>query len=205
MKIENSNISSNLFDKKQNIEFFPDSKDGKNNFIDKVKQIDRIKELLRRIDKEINPLDLKVRFKYNDKINFMFIEIVNFKTEKVLKQIPDENFIKLKQVMTDMIELHLDELQKENSKLEKISFEIINNISNEKVKETEISLLSDMNETLSYVNDSLEFESKDDDILVISKDTNNVIGTLKSEHIKDFNFRLKEVIGIIGMIFDNKT
>lgn len=173
------------------------------NFIKKPEtRVSIVSKLIDRVNKEISPADLSLKFKYDDDINFLYIEIVNFKTKKIISQIPEENFLKLKRVILGLIQNYLDELIKKNSKVADISIEISDSIVLED-KSEEVNLLNEMKFDLN-LNKEVNFDYKENRVVITDGEIEYSVGELKDEESNNFNYQLKEVIGIIGMIFDNK-
>lgn len=171
----------------------------------KLDAIETIEDIMEKINTEISPLDLKINHKFNDKINFLYLEVVNFKTKQVIKQIPQKSIIKLKEIIKDMLEAHLEESFKNEKKLNQSEFKLNSDINKNKVVIKKIEFLDNINSNLSIINEDLELKYEKKELVLANKNSKEIIGTINSSEIKNFNLKLNEVIGIIGMIFDNKT
>lgn len=171
----------------------------------KLDAIETIEDIMEKINTEISPLDLKINHKFNDKINFLYLEVVNFKTKQVIKQIPQKSIIKLKEIIKDMLEVHLEESFKNEKKLNQSEFKLNSDINKNKVVIKKIEFLDNINSNLSIINEDLELKYEKKELVLANKNSKEIIGTINSSEIKNFNLKLNEVIGIIGMIFDNKT
>ena len=76
------------------------------------KNVDELKKQLAAITNELNQqmamMDTSIRFGFNDKSDAMYVNVVDSKTDKVIRKIPTDEMMTLQEAMRDMIGVIFD-------------------------------------------------------------------------------------------------
>lgn len=71
------------------------------------KNIDELKKKLSDVTNQLNQqmamMNTSIRFGFNDKIDTMYVNVVDTKTDKVIRKIPTDEMMTLQEAMRDMI------------------------------------------------------------------------------------------------------
>ena len=76
----------------------------------KEKEIKKqIKEIVEQLNKEMNILNTTIRFGFDDKIDEMYVTVIDTKDDRVIRQIPSEEAMRLAKKMRELIGILFDE------------------------------------------------------------------------------------------------
>ena len=76
----------------------------------KEKEIKKqIKEIIEQLNKEMNILNTTIRFGFDDKIDEMYVTVIDTKDDRVIRQIPSEEAMRLAKKMRELIGILFDE------------------------------------------------------------------------------------------------
>lgn len=76
----------------------------------KEKEIKKqIKEIVEQLNKEMNILNTTIRFGFDDKIDEMYVTVIDTKNDRVIRQIPSEEAMRLAKKMRELIGILFDE------------------------------------------------------------------------------------------------
>jgi len=80
--------------------------------IEEKKSKDELKKELQKVIKELNeamnPLNQDLKFRFNDKVSELIVEVVDKKNDKVIRQFPPPEALKLMEKMRELIGLLFD-------------------------------------------------------------------------------------------------
>jgi len=62
-----------------------------------------LQDLTQKLNKEMAPLNPDIKFSYNDKINELVVNVVDKKTDKVIRKIPSEEALKIMEKMRELV------------------------------------------------------------------------------------------------------
>ena len=64
---------------------------------------ERIKESVEKLNENMERLETSVRFAYNDKIDILYVNVINSKNGEVIRQIPGEQAIKIAETFKELV------------------------------------------------------------------------------------------------------
>ena len=67
-----------------------------------------LKKVVEEINKEINPLNIGLEFKFNDKIEELTVQVVDKTNNKVIREFPPEEAVKLMEKMKELVGMLFD-------------------------------------------------------------------------------------------------
>ena len=67
-----------------------------------------IQHLTEKLNKEMNPLNKDLEFKYNDKINNFSVLVIDKKTDKVIREFPPKEALRLMEKMRELVGMLFD-------------------------------------------------------------------------------------------------
>lgn len=155
----------------------------------KAQSNNKLKKSVENLNAELKPLNLGVRFGYNSKVDFLYVQLVDTATNRVIKQEPSNSFLKLKEVIDSIIQDTLRNLHSSSSPSVKISNEWQN-------------VISEINETLKPINENIEFKYINNDLALVEKSTGKVVTTLDEKQIDGLSQHTEDFIDLIGLSFD---
>ncbi len=62
-----------------------------------------LKELTKKLNKEMEMLSPDIRFSYNDKVNELVVNVIDKNTDKVISKIPSEQALKIMEKMKELV------------------------------------------------------------------------------------------------------
>lgn len=68
----------------------------------------KTKEATQRLNQQMEKLDTNLRFNYDDKINFMVVQVTEASTGKLIRQLPSEQAIKISEYFRESIGILFD-------------------------------------------------------------------------------------------------
>ena len=68
----------------------------------------KLNEATEKLNKQMEALDTNIRFAYNDKINFLYVNVMEIKTGEVIRKIPSEQVMKLSEYFREAIGVLFD-------------------------------------------------------------------------------------------------
>ena len=113
-KVENTHRTSNTEEKMSETKKIEQQRlDEKENEIDKISDEKEIKkklqEITKQLNKEMDTLNTTIRFGFNDKINEMYVSVIDTKDDRVIRQIPSEEAMRLAAKMRELVGMLFDE------------------------------------------------------------------------------------------------
>lgn len=97
--IQTEEISSNQMDK--------DLKEKKEKEdVEKLKA--ELRKLTEQLNREINPLNTSIKFGFDDRIDSMYVNVIDTQKDKVIRKIPSDEAIKLMEKMREIIGIIFD-------------------------------------------------------------------------------------------------
>jgi len=107
LKNQNNKIQLDKLDKKE----IEKSNEIQKNQIEK-KSKDEIKRELQKIveelNREMNPLNINLKFKFNDKIDELTVMVIDKKTDEVIREFPPKEALKLMEKMRELVGMLFD-------------------------------------------------------------------------------------------------
>lgn len=167
---------------------------------EKNEDVKSIKDNLEKLKNALKKHNLKLETIYDRELNITYIEVIDRESGEVIRKIPTEHSMKWKKIVKDIVE----DL---NSKISNLSKDLDTIKFKEQKSEIDIEskeLILDINNSLESINDSTKVEYINGEFLLIKRDDKSIIGTLSSSNIKALNSKIREMIGIIGLIFDRR-
>lgn len=74
----------------------------------KEKIKDKLKSLTEKLNKELDPLNTSVKFGFNDKVDEMVVDVIDKKTDKVVRKIPSDEALNLMAKMREVVGMLFD-------------------------------------------------------------------------------------------------
>lgn len=113
-KIENTHRTLNLQEEMGQIKKSDQQKiDENENEINKISDEKEIKKKLQEItdqlNKEMDTLNTTIRFGFNDKTDEMYVSVIDTKDNRVIRQIPSEEAMRLAAKMRELVGMLFDE------------------------------------------------------------------------------------------------
>ena len=113
-KVENTHRTSNTEEKMSETKKIEQQRlDEKENEMDKISDKKEIKkklqEITEQLNKEMDTLNTTIRFGFNDKINEMYVSVIDTKDDRVIRQIPSEEAMRLAAKMRELVGMLFDE------------------------------------------------------------------------------------------------
>ncbi|MGB2553090.1 MULTISPECIES: FlaG family protein [unclassified Campylobacter] len=68
----------------------------------------RLNEATEKLNRQMEALDTNVRFAYNDKINSLYVNVMEVKTGEVIRKIPSEQVMKLSEYFREAVGVLFD-------------------------------------------------------------------------------------------------
>jgi flagellar protein FlaG len=102
---EKSNLKS-VEDTQQN------QKDKQDEDIQKAKKEmtkEELQKLTEQLNKEMSPLNADIKFSFNDKVDELVVNVVDKRTEKVIRKIPSDEALKIMEKMRELVGALFDE------------------------------------------------------------------------------------------------
>jgi flagellar protein FlaG len=78
------------------------------NKIDKEHLKKELQKLVEELNKAINPLNTSLKFKFNDKIDFLTVEVVDTKKNDVIRKFPSDEALRLMEKMKEVVGILFD-------------------------------------------------------------------------------------------------
>jgi flagellar protein FlaG len=78
------------------------------NKIDKEHLKKELQKLVEELNKAINPLNTSLKFKFNDKIDFLTVEVVDAKKNDVIRKFPSDEALRLMEKMKEVVGILFD-------------------------------------------------------------------------------------------------
>ena len=108
--LKNQNINKIQLDKLDKKEIEKSNEIQKNQIEKKSK--DEIKRELQKIveelNREMNPLNINLKFKFNDKIDELTVMVIDKKTNEVIREFPPKEALKLMEKMRELVGMLFD-------------------------------------------------------------------------------------------------
>jgi flagellar protein FlaG len=91
---------SEEIDKSQNLN--QQIKDDEKNTKEEMTK-EKLQDLTRKLNKEMEPLNPDIKFSFNDKIDSLVVNVVDKNTDKVIRKIPSDEALKIMEKMRELI------------------------------------------------------------------------------------------------------
>jgi flagellar protein FlaG len=75
----------------------------------KEEQSENLKNLVEEMNRKMDPLNLSVKFGFNDDIEAMYVSVLEKSTDRVIRQFPSEEAIDLMKKMNEVVGMIFDE------------------------------------------------------------------------------------------------
>lgn len=69
---------------------------------------ERLNEATEKLNRQMQALDTNIRFAYNDKINSLYVNVMEVKTGEVIRKIPSEQVMKLSEYFREAVGVLFD-------------------------------------------------------------------------------------------------
>jgi flagellar protein FlaG len=69
----------------------------------------KLEEITEQLNKEMDTLNTTIRFGFNDKVDEMYVSVIDTKDNRVIRQIPSEEAMKLAAKMRELVGMLFDE------------------------------------------------------------------------------------------------
>jgi len=69
----------------------------------------KLQEITEQLNKEMDTLNTTIRFGFNDKVNEMYVSVIDTKDNRVIRQIPSEEAMQLAAKMRELVGMLFDE------------------------------------------------------------------------------------------------
>jgi len=106
------NISQHTINVRNEIEKMSDSSTQNNdksiNNTDKQKLKQELQKITEELNKALNPLNTTLKFKFNDKIEELTVEVVDTKKNEVIRKFPSDEAVRLMEKMREIVGLLFD-------------------------------------------------------------------------------------------------
>ena len=104
--MHNNNIMETKKSTQQNI----DEQENETKKISDEKEIKKkLQETTEQLNKEMDTLNTTIRFGFNDKISEMYVSVIDTKDNRVIRQIPSEEAMRLAAKMRELVGMLFDE------------------------------------------------------------------------------------------------
>lgn len=70
--------------------------------------VEKLNEATQKLNRQMEALDTNIRFAYNDKINFLYVNVMEIKTGEVIRKIPSEQVMKLSEYFREAVGVLFD-------------------------------------------------------------------------------------------------
>ena len=147
----------------------------------------QLKKAIGDLNKQLKPLNLTVRFGYDDKVDFLYVQLIDAQTNRIIKQEPSNHFLKLKETIQNIINNNL----KGNEQV---------NLSYEQQQ----VVVDEINENLKPINEKVSFKHINNEWVLIENETGKTIMVLDENHIDGLSKKIEEFNDLLGLIFDKK-
>jgi flagellar protein FlaG len=67
-----------------------------------------LKSLTEKLNKEMNPLNTSIKFGFDDSVEEMFVNVMDTKTEKIIRKIPSDEALELMAKMREIVGMLFD-------------------------------------------------------------------------------------------------
>jgi len=91
---------SEEIDKSQNLN--QQIKDDEKNTKEEMTK-EKLQDLTRKLNKEMEPLNPDIKFTFNDKIDSLVVNVVDKNTDKVIRKIPSDEALKIMEKMRELV------------------------------------------------------------------------------------------------------
>jgi len=91
---------SEEIDKSQNLN--QQIKDDEKNTKEEMTK-EKLQDLTRKLNKEMEPLNPDIKFSFNDKIDSLVVNVVDKNTDKVIRKIPSDEALKIMEKMRELV------------------------------------------------------------------------------------------------------
>ncbi len=69
---------------------------------------DELRKLTEDLNREINPLNTNIKFGFNDKIESLYVNVIDTQTDKTIRKIPSDEAMKLMERMREVVGIIFD-------------------------------------------------------------------------------------------------
>ena len=119
-KVQNYDINSDIVNKRfdtqkmQEISKNDDKKtltekvNEQNEKINKKELKKELQKIVEELNKALNPLNTTLKFKFNDKIDFLTVKVIDTKTNEVIREFPPKEALKLMEKMREIVGMLFD-------------------------------------------------------------------------------------------------
>ncbi len=147
----------------------------------------QLKKAISDLNKQLKPLNLTVRFGYDDKVDFLYVQLIDAQTNRIIKQEPSNHFLKLKETIQNIINNNLD-----GNKQVNLSYE------------QQQVVVDEINENLKPISEKVSFKYINNEWVLIENETDETIMVLDENHIDGLSKKIEEFSNLLGLIFDKK-
>ncbi|QKG29449.1 MULTISPECIES: FlaG family protein [unclassified Campylobacter] len=70
--------------------------------------VKKLNEATEKLNRQMEALDTNIRFAYNDKINFLYVNVMEMKTGEIIRKIPSEQVMKLSEYFREAVGVLFD-------------------------------------------------------------------------------------------------
>jgi len=79
-----------------------------NEKIDKKELKKELQKIVEELNKALNPLNTTLKFKFNDKIDFLTVKVVDTKTNETIREFPPKEALRLMEKMREIVGILFD-------------------------------------------------------------------------------------------------
>jgi len=79
-----------------------------NKKVDKKELKKELQKIVEELNKALNPLNTSLKFKFNDKIDFLTVKVVDTKTNETIREFPPKEALKLMEKMRELVGMLFD-------------------------------------------------------------------------------------------------
>ena len=147
----------------------------------------QLKKAINDLNKQLKPLNLTVRFGYDENVDFLYVQLIDTQTNRIIKQEPSNHFLKLKETIQNIINNNLKVSEPTN-----LSYE------------QQQVVVDEMNENLKPISEKISFKYINNKWVLIENETGKTIVVLDENHIDELSKKIEEFSDLLGLIFDKK-
>jgi flagellar protein FlaG len=81
---------------------------SQNEKVDKKELKKELQKVIEELNKALNPLNTSLKFKFNDKIDFLSVKVVDTKTNETIREFPPKEALKLMEKMREIVGMLFD-------------------------------------------------------------------------------------------------
>jgi flagellar protein FlaG len=82
--------------------------EDQNEKMDKKELKKELQKIVEELNKALNPLNSSLKFKFNDKIDFLTVKVVDTKTNETIREFPPKEALKLMEKMREIVGMLFD-------------------------------------------------------------------------------------------------